>query len=71
MSGRSFVQSNFDDEQFKRGILRLYKSVLGRNGLSAAIRRNLVPVADLGLRAGYAAVDASVRSDSVSRSNRA
>ncbi len=59
-SGRSFVQANFNDEQFKRGIVGLYESVLG-NPLSAAIRRNLVPVADLALRAGYAAVDASVR----------
>ena len=71
LDGRSFVQSNFGDEQFKRGILGLYDSVLGSNPLSAAIRRNLVPLADLGLRAGYAAVNASVRSDAVSRSNRA
>lgn len=59
-SGRSFVQANFNDEQFKRGIVGLYESVLG-TPFSAAIRRNLVPVADLALRAGYAAVDASVR----------
>jgi glycosyltransferase involved in cell wall biosynthesis len=71
LTGRSFVQSNFDDEQFKRGILGLYDTVLGGNRLSAAIRRNLVPLADLGLRASYAAVDASVRSNAASRSNRA
>ena len=70
LGARSFVQLNFDDEQFKRGILGLYHSVLGGNSLSAAMRRNLVPLADLGLRVGYAAVDASVRSDVVSRSNR-
>jgi len=69
-SGQSFVRSNFNSEQFKRGIVGLYEGVLGGNKLSAAIRRKLVPVQDLALRVGYAAVDATVRS-AVSRSTRA
>jgi glycosyltransferase involved in cell wall biosynthesis len=70
-SGQSFVQAHFNNEQFKRGIVDLYESVLGGNPVSAAIRRNLMPVADLALRAGYAAVDANVRAHAVSRSTRA
>jgi hypothetical protein len=71
ISGQSFVQANFSSEQFKRGIVGLYESVLDGHPLSAAMRRNLVPVADLALRAGYAAVDATVRTHAVSRSTRA
>ncbi len=71
MSGQSFVRANFNNEQFKRGIVELYQDVLESNPLSAAVRRTLVPVADLGLRAGYAAVDATVRSRAASASNRA
>jgi glycosyltransferase involved in cell wall biosynthesis len=71
MSGRSFVQSKFNNHQFRRGIVDLYDSVLGGDRLSAAARRSLVPFADLALRAGYAAVDASVRAHGLSRSTRA
>jgi glycosyltransferase involved in cell wall biosynthesis len=60
-SGRSFIEANFNSEQFKRGMVALYKSVLDGNPLSAAIRPNLAPVADLALRAGCAALDASIR----------
>jgi glycosyltransferase involved in cell wall biosynthesis len=66
-SGQSFVRANFSNEQFKRGIIGLYEGMLGGNRLSSAIRRTLVPVADLALRAGYAAVDATVRAGAVSR----
>jgi glycosyltransferase involved in cell wall biosynthesis len=69
-SGRSFVQSNFNDEQFKRAIVGLYESVLGSNPLAAAIRRGLVPAADIAVRLGYAAVDANVRAHDLSRSRR-
>jgi glycosyltransferase involved in cell wall biosynthesis len=60
-NGRSFIQANFNSEQFKRGIVALYDTVLHRNPLSAAIRPNLALVADLALRAGCAALDASIR----------
>jgi glycosyltransferase involved in cell wall biosynthesis len=70
-SGRSFVQANFNDEQFKRGIVGLYESVLGSHPFSTKMRRSLQPLADLALRAGYAAVDASVRVHALSRSTRA
>ena len=55
-SGRSFIQANFNSEQFKRGIVGLYDSVLGGNPVWAAIRPNLAPVADLALRIGCAAL---------------
>ena len=67
---QSFVQANFSNAQFKRGIVRLYESVLDSKPLSASIRRKLVPVTDLALRASYAAVDATIRTQ-VSRSTRA
>jgi len=70
-SGRSFVRTHFNDEQFRRGIVRLYESVLGSNRLTATIRRNCQPLADLALRAGYVAVDASVKARALLRSTRA
>jgi len=48
-NGRSFIQANFNSEQFKRGIVALYNSVLRRNPFSAAIMPNLALVADLAL----------------------
>jgi glycosyltransferase involved in cell wall biosynthesis len=69
-NGRSFVRAHFNNEQFRRGIVRLYHSVLESKPVSATIRRSLVPVVDLALRAGYAAVDANVRAHAVSRSTR-
>lgn len=67
---QSFVQANFSNDQFKRGLVRLYESVLDSKPLSASVRRKLVPVTDLALRASYAAVDATIRPQ-VSRSTRA
>ena len=60
-NGRSFIRANFNSEQFKRGTVALYNSVLHRNALSAAIRPNVAVVADLALRAGCAALDASTK----------
>ena len=70
-SGQSFVQANFNHEQIKRGIVGLYGGMLGGSSLSESIHRKLAPIGDLALRAGYAAVDATVRADAVSRSTRA
>ena len=39
-SGRSFVKQNFNDEQFRRGVVGLYESVLGSNPLLTKVRRN-------------------------------
>jgi len=70
ISAQSFVQAHFSSAHFKRGILRLYEGLLDGKPLSASIRRTLVPVADLAVSAGYAAVDAAIRAH-VSRSTRA
>jgi len=67
---QAFVQAHFSNSHFRRGMVRLYESVLDRKPLSASIRRKLVPVADLAVRAGYAALDATIRPN-VSRSTRA
>jgi glycosyltransferase involved in cell wall biosynthesis len=60
-NGRSHVQMHFNRDQFKRGILNLYETVLGRNKLSAAIAPRLGLVADLALKAGGAALGSSYR----------
>jgi glycosyltransferase involved in cell wall biosynthesis len=59
-SARSFVQSHFSDEQFRRDIVALYRNVLSRNRFSAALTENLGRVAEVALSAGYAALDASI-----------
>jgi glycosyltransferase involved in cell wall biosynthesis len=59
--GRAHVQMHFNRDQFKRGILNLYETVLGRNTVSAAIAPRLGPMADLALKAGYAALGSSLR----------
>jgi glycosyltransferase involved in cell wall biosynthesis len=58
---KQFVQANFNVEQFKRGIVRLYESVLDKDPVAAVIRPNLRPVADLACKAGVAALEASMR----------
>jgi glycosyltransferase involved in cell wall biosynthesis len=60
-NGRSHVQMHFNRDQFKRGVVNLYETVLGRNTLSAAIAPRFGPVADLALKAGHAALGASGR----------
>ena len=60
-SARAFVESHFGREQFKRSVVDLYDAVLHRNKLSAAVRPNFRPVADLARKVGFAALDASIR----------
>jgi glycosyltransferase involved in cell wall biosynthesis len=60
-NGRSFVQVHFNQEQFRDSIVALYRHVLARNKLPASIVSAMRPVADLALRAGFAALDASIR----------
>jgi len=38
-NGRSYILANFNNEQFKRGVVALYNGVLHRNPLSAASDR--------------------------------
>jgi glycosyltransferase involved in cell wall biosynthesis len=59
-NARSSVQAHFSYEQFRRDMVALYRRVLSRNRLSAAITTHLGPVTDIALRAGYAALDASI-----------
>lgn len=59
-SARSFVEAHFSHEQFRRDSVALYRNVLSRNQLSAAITKNLGRVAEVALSAGYAALDASI-----------
>jgi glycosyltransferase involved in cell wall biosynthesis len=67
-SGWSSVRANFNNEQFRRGILGMYESILPGHSLSGSIQRSLEPFADLALRAGCAAINANVRAAAVSRS---
>jgi glycosyltransferase involved in cell wall biosynthesis len=60
-NGRAHVQTHFNRDQFRQGILNLYETVLGRNKLSAAIAPSLGPVADLALKAGRAALGSSYK----------
>jgi glycosyltransferase involved in cell wall biosynthesis len=60
-SGREFVETHFSRDQFRRGVVDLYRTVLHRNRISAAMRPNWRPVAGLACRVGFAALDASIR----------
>ncbi len=59
-NARSFVQAHFNHEQFRRSMVALYRNVLTHNRLGDAIASNLGPVADLALKAGCTALDASI-----------
>jgi glycosyltransferase involved in cell wall biosynthesis len=61
LAGRASIQSRFNNEQFKRGIVSLYDNVLHRNPLSAVVTPSVAPLANVALRAGYAALDANIR----------
>jgi glycosyltransferase involved in cell wall biosynthesis len=61
-NAQSLVASKFNREQFKRGVLDLYATVLPRNRFSTAITPNLGRVADFARKAGVTALDASTRS---------
>jgi glycosyltransferase involved in cell wall biosynthesis len=55
-----FVETHFTREQFTRGIVGLYETVLNRNRVSAVIRPPMAQLAELARRASYAALGASV-----------
>jgi glycosyltransferase involved in cell wall biosynthesis len=60
-NARSFVQTHFNQAQFRDSIVALYRHVLARHRLSASMGSTLRPVADLALKAGFAALDAGIR----------
>jgi glycosyltransferase involved in cell wall biosynthesis len=57
-NAQSFVAAHFNREQFKRGVLDLYRTMLRRSRLSQAIRPRLGRAADFARRAGVTALDA-------------
>jgi glycosyltransferase involved in cell wall biosynthesis len=60
-SGREFVETHFSRDQFRRSVVELYRNVLHRNRVSAAMQPNWRPVAGFACKLGFAALDASIR----------
>lgn len=57
---RSFVETSFNREQFKRSVVGLYRTVVHRNTLTTAIKPRVDHVAELARKASFAALDASI-----------